>query len=267
MPLIGKTTTFLNIPIKECTIKAPSSTATPISIYIYQLPILPIKLNTSLAEFYLRQEKFGYMHQFTSNYYIDNLAIWQSTPPQGKIIRVTLCGDKQRTYKKAIKLIGKLANYFNISFQYIKQQFINDNFYQEIKNLTEHIEQIQIEEEKEELLHIENEIPLKLIFEAQEDNFIGKPINKIRIESNIGEIVYRVWSGGAWWPWTSNGEWTGGEAQIEGFQYEATIEKYELEFRIHILNDRWTPWKTKTISIPYNKPIDSIEIRVKEGEL
>ena len=267
MPLIGESTTFLNIPIKKYTIKAPSSMAAPISIYIYQLPNLPIKLNTSLAEFYLRQEKNGYMHQFTSNYYIDNLAIWQSTPPQGKIIRVTLCGDRQRTYKRAIKLIGKLANYFNIPFQCIKQQFDNNDFYQQIKNLTEDIEQIQLVEEKKELLHIEEEIPLKLVFEAQQDNFIGKPINKIRIETNIGEITYRVWSGGAWWPWVSNGEWTGGEAQIEGFQYQASIEGHELEFRVHILNEKWTPWKTKTISIPYKKPIDSFDIRIKEGEI
>lgn len=272
MPLTPIRKEFLNLPIKQYIITAPSSQAAPFNIFIYQLPDLPQQFNTSLAEYYVRCQKFNRLKQFKANYYVDNLSIWETSPPQGKIVRVAICGTKERTYKKTVKLITNLAQYLTIPQEQIKLRFSNENFSLLLSAAMEKIrlphKEISHQDFFQEPAAYDKEV--QLTYKMQVDNnwtetSIGKPLHGLKFSITQGKFLFRIWSGGTWYPWTDSK--VENLSSIEGFQFELQdLPNYNLFFRVHFLNENWTKWKDKYISIPYQKTIDSIELKLKRRD-
>lgn len=274
MPLLPTIIDSYGFQIKQYIITAPSLQAAPFNIFIYQLPDLPSKFNTSLAEYYTRQQYYNNLDKFKANYYIDNISIWNTSPPQGKIIRIALCGTKQRTYTKAVKLIAKLAKHFSIPQEQVKMHFTNPHFAGLLNAAMQKIEVPHIDFSHYDFLQgpaaLDKEVQLD--YEVYINNqwtkpIQGRPITGLKITTTSGEILYRCWSGGGWSTWSTEPYYNSFNS-IEGFQFEANVPNYKLQFRVHFKNSNWTQWKNKPLSIPYKKPIDDIEFKlIKEGDI
>lgn len=275
MPLLPKIINSYGFQMKQYIIEAPSSQAAPINIMVYQLPDLPTKPNTNLSEYYARCQFFKRLDKFKANYYIDNLAIWNTMPAQSKSLKIAICGTKERAYQKAIKLISNLAKEFSISQEYIIIRFKNEKFTNQLKEQLSKInipykqipfDFLQEEKPKEEIKQVSFNYEV-YIDDKWTQPIIGRPIQGLRFQPSSGNFTYRVWCGGAWRHWTSD-EFINILNPIEGFQYDFQLSGYQLQFRVHLINANWTPWKSKCLSIPYKKQIDNIEFRlIKEGEV
>ena len=275
MPLLPKTINSYGFQIKQYIIEAPSSQAAPLNIMVYQLPDLPTKPNTNLSEYYARCQFFKRLDKFKANYYIDNLAIWNTAPAQGKSLKIAICGTKQKAYQKAIKLISNLAKDFSIPKESIIIRFENETFTNLLENSLKKIDLPHMDFSQHNYFQDDKceteEAQITLDYQVYIDNqwtlpIIGKPIHGLRFILSQGSLTYRVWCGGTWWHWTTD-EFINITNPIEGFQYDFQLSNYELQFRVHFINSNWTPWKSKCLSIPYKKKIDGIEFKlIKEGE-
>ncbi len=276
MPLQPKKITkFQQIKIKQYYEEEPPySTVTPLSIYIYKAHPVEFKQNTSLAEVWTRMQIFNKMNGFVANYYIDKITIWNSCPNISSILKIVICDDNKQTYLNTIYFIKSKMIEYKIPQSRVKIQFKDKDFKELLFALLHdvQIESPPLESFIENNCKPANEVKNKNLFYPRVDiKFYSKgkqvevnqPFSAIQINTNTGNLIYRVFINNQWTAWTSDKICGANEHYIQGFQYEYKSDKYKLMYRCNIKGRGWLNWKEQTLSIPYNKDILGIELKIE----
>lgn len=243
----------------------------PFNIYVYQLPEIIVKSNTTMGEYYTRQQLRGLMEPFNCDYYVDKLSAWCIYPAYHKVLKIGICGFDNKVYKNVIKLLIYLAKKYNITIDRIFFKFNNEELIENFKNeaYNNNIEEIhfKIEEPK---FHISPRCQREVMINRswQEPDYIN-PITGIKVSVNIGELHYRVhYYQQDWSKWVNNGEELYSQTiNIDGFQFQYDAEDYELEFQTLLQGRGKTQWKNKSLTVPYNQFIKDIDFRLIKKEV
>ena len=267
MPLKSIINKDLGFPIYQVERKEPRG-ATPFNLYIYQLPDLIVKSNTTLAEYFMRQQLRGLMKPFNADYYVDHLSIWEAAPAHRKVLKIGICGTRKGIDKKVILLVTTLAKKFKIA----QNQIFFFGVSEELKEkFFEKADKQKIEKITFEIPAVKPKIIPKINCEVLINGTWQTPdlihnFTKLKIETNIGELHYRVHhSGQTWSPWVSNGQCAGLPfGSIDGFQFEFNSEEYIMEFRPTLQGHGALQWKSSYLQVPYGFDIINIDFRFKE---
>ena len=260
-------------PIRGLTINwfySDKELRTPIKIYIYELPNIIVKSNTSVGEYYLRQQLKGLMKPFEADFYIDKNYAWGISPPCHNIFKIGICGHEEKVIKNVFNLLINFIKKYKIPFK-------NIFFCGTLKSFQEDFalaaECLGVEIKKD--INFDEQIKQQEIPECKCQVYFNKtwqiPDNKhdvcgIWVKINVGKIVYRVhFYNREWSKWQDNDTQIKSETPIDGIQYEFTSDDYKLEYQVS-LQGRKIPWKEKTLFSPYGKPIQSIDFRLIEKE-
>lgn len=267
MPLRAIINKDLGFPIYQVNGKEPQGSA-PFNLYIYQLPDLIVKSNTTLAEYMMRQQTLGLMEPLTIDYYVDHLSIWEAIPSYHKVLKIGICGTRKGVEKKAISLIIALAKKFNIAQNRIFFYRVSESFQQK---LFEKADKQKIEKVAFEIPEVKKKIQPKIEVEVLINGSWQLPdsihsFNGIKLKTNIGNITYRVHNKNQTWSaWASNGQCAGLPfGEIDGFQFEFNSEDYIMEFRPTLQGRGALQWRNSYLQIPYNINILNIDFRFKE---
>lgn len=271
MPLKSQRT-YINGILNNCINIKDNIKEIPFNIYVYQLPDIIVKSNTTMEEYYIRQQLRGVMKPFNAHYYIGKRTIWSVVPAAHQILTVAICGTHQKTYSNTIKVLIYLLKKYKISLNQIFFNFQNDSFLEELKlearknDIEKH--QAILEEQKIEVLpQIYYKVLIHNNWQIPDDQHY---IKGIQIKSNIGVLNYRIhYYNREWSKWANNDEQIfSNDSYVDGFQLEFTDDEYKIEFMVLLEGRGRLPWKDKTQFSPYGKLIKSIDFRLikKEGD-
>lgn len=243
----------------------------PFNIYIYQLPEIVVKSNTTMGEYYMRQQLKGLMNPFNADYYVDKLSAWCALPAYHKVLIIGICGFDEKVYNNLIKLLIHLAKKYEISIDRIFFKFNNDELIEKFKNeaYNNNIEEVhfEIETQENKILPICNYLVM-INNQWQEPDYI-RPITGLKVFVNIGELTYRVhYYQRNWSNWVKNNEEVfSNNSYIDGIQLNYQSEEYKLEYEALIEDRGTTGWRDKTLSTPYNRAIKGIDFRLVNKEV
>ena len=267
MPLRATINKDLGFPVYQVEGKEPQGSA-PFNLYIYQLPDLIVKSNTTLAEYMMRQQLIGLMEPLAIDYYVDHLSIWEAMPAYHKVLKIGICGTRKGVEKKAFSLILSLAKKYNIAQNKIFFFNVSEEFQ---GKLFEKADKQKIEKVAFELPEIKQKFEPKIEIEVLINGTWQAPdsihsFNGIKLKTNIGNISYRVHhKNQAWSAWVSNGQCAGLPfGDIDGFQFEFNSDDYIMEFKPTLQGRGALQWKSTYLQVPYNINILNIDFRFKE---
>ena len=244
---------------------------TPVKIYIYELPNIIVKSNTSMGEYYLRQQLRGLMKPFEADLYIDKNYAWGVSPPCHNIFKIGLCGLGEKTIKNVFNLLINFIKKYKIPFKNI---FFCGSLTKFQSDFATAAEQLGIEVKKD--INFDNELKEDVIPECKYQVYFNNnwqlsdnihAITGLLLNSNIGQLTYRVhFYNREWSKWENNNTPIQSESSIDGLQYEFISDNYQLEHQVILQDNRKLPWKSKTLFAPYGKFIQSINFRLIKKE-
>lgn len=241
----------------------------PFNIYVYQLPDIIVKSNTTMEEYYMRQQLKGLMTPFNADFYVGKRTIWSLVPVQHKILKVGICGSNSKTYLNTVKLLIFLSKKYTIGLNQILFTFQNEELFGLLKNeASQHdIKEVKLEikEEVEILPQVYYKVLINNNWQIPDDQHY---INGLQIKTNIGILNYRVhYYNREWSKWVGNNEQIySNDAYVDGFQLEFVDEKYMLEFTVLLEGRGRIQWKSKSQFSPYGKFLKSIDFRLRKKE-
>ena len=243
---------------------------TPVKIYIYELPNIIVKSNTSMGEYYLRQQLRGLMEPFEADLYIDKNYAWGVSPPCHNIFKIGTCGHNEKVIKNVYNLLINFIKKYKIPFKNI---FFCGELIKFQADFAVAAEHLGIETKKDINFdeQLKKDVLPKCQYQVYFNNNWQSPdsihnITGLWIKTNVGEITFRVhFYNREWSKWQKNDTQIKSETPIDGLQYECTSDKYKLEYQV-LLQGRRLPWKEKTLFSPYGKFIQSIDFRLIKKE-
>lgn len=241
----------------------------PFNIYVYQLPDIIVKSNTTMEEYYMRQQLKNLMQPFYADYYVGKRTIWSITPPAEQVLKIGICGSNEKTYLNTIKLLIFLSKKYTIKLNQIFFSFQNQYFFELFKQEAQKHElktvKIEIKEEQEIIPKVYYKVLINNNWQIPDDQYY---INGLQIKCNIGAINYRIhYYNREWSKWVGNNEQIfSNDAYVDGFQLEFVDDKYQLEFTVLLEGRGKINWKSKSQFSPYGKLIKSIDFRLRKKE-
>lgn len=268
MPLKSKRTYINGILNNYLEIKN-NNNEIPFNIYVYQMPDIIVKSNTTMEEYYMRQQLKGLLEPFYAHYYVGKRTIWSVAPAQHKILKVGICGNNSRSYLNTIKLLIFLSKKYTIGLNQIFFSFKNEEFFEIFKEEAQKHEikeiKLEIKEEKEIIPQVYYKVLINNNWQIPDDQHY---INGLQIKCNVGIINYRIhYYNREWSKWVGNNEKIySNDAYADGFQLEFIDDKYQLEFTVLLEGRGKINWRSKSQFSPYGKLIKSIDFRLRKKE-
>lgn len=273
----------------KCELPTMRLAAAPSGICIYQMPNLPIRSNTSIAEYYTRRTYYGDMRDFVPHYYIDKFAAWKilESARQGwhgknfvdntNRLGVVICGDNKRAQTNCIKLVCGLLKEFSLGLNSIHYKFTpSPEFLDDMRRRTINSSIPDFKEVLEQTQTVVKKIAVAapviptisfevLIDKSWKKPIKGKPIRAVKINIDQGKLQYRTHLiNGGWLDWSSNGEVSGHtDTYIDGIQFEYVNDNYKLEYSFSTIDGMKANWRSTNFILPTKKQIDLLDLRIK----
>lgn len=229
----------------------------PIQIKVYCFKDFQLTSFTSFGEFICRRMKLEEMPM--STFVVDKYWIWQNMPID-KITTIVLCG--KNSFSLGQRLLQFLLNKFKLGIDQVFLNFFEEDFIKGINNITFH--KIDYEMFFKELNKINPVITTHFYRKGKWEKEGEGPIEKIKININIGDLKYRVFTRGKWTKWVNNGEEVGIEDYyIKGFQFQYTNKEYILYYQ-YKLNNKYSDFKDICRDKEFKSYIQDLKFKLEE---
>lgn len=194
-----------------------------------------------------------------STFVVDKYWIWQNMPID-KITTIVLCG--KNSFSLGQRLLQFLLNKFKLGIDQVFLNFFENDFIKGINNITFH--KIDYEMFFKELNKINPVITTYFYRKGKWEKEGEGPIEKIKININIGDLKYRVFTRGKWTKWVNNGEEVGIEDYyIKGFQFQYTNKEYILYYQ-YKLNNKYSDFKDICRDKEFKSYIQDLKFELRE---